>query len=59
LDLYPLVVKRKLKNVDVEFKVEVGYWAFIDHLHDYKIYGTLIKMFKLGVSKYLATTTWK
>jgi hypothetical protein len=38
--------KKKLKNVDVELQVEVGYWAFIDHLQDYKIYGTLIKMFK-------------
>jgi hypothetical protein len=39
--------KRKLKSVDAKFQVEVGYWTFTNHLHDYKIYGTMIKMFKL------------
>ncbi len=46
LDLYSHVEERKLKSVDVKFQVEVGYWAYIDRLQDYKIYGTLIKMFK-------------
>ncbi len=40
------VEKKKLKNVDVEFQTKVGYWASTNHLQDYKIYGTIIKMFK-------------
>jgi hypothetical protein len=45
LDLYPSVQKKKLKNVDARFQAEVGYWASINHLYDYKIYSTMIKMF--------------
>jgi hypothetical protein len=44
LDLYPYVQKNKLKNIDIEFQAEVGYWAFINHLQDYKIYVIVIKM---------------
>jgi hypothetical protein len=46
LDLYPPIDKSELKKVDAEFQAEVGYWASTNHLQDYKIYGTLIKMFK-------------
>ncbi len=45
LNDYPLVDKRELKGIDAKFQVEVGYWASYNHLHDYKIYGTMIKMF--------------
>ncbi len=48
--MYPFVAKGKLKNVDVEFQAEVEYWASTNHLQDYKIYGTMIKMF---MSKFL------
>jgi hypothetical protein len=39
------VCKKKLKNVDVEFQVGVRYWASTNHLQNYKMYGTMIKMF--------------
>jgi LysM repeat protein len=42
-EFYPLVERKKLENIDVEFQVEVGYWASLNHLQDYKIYGTMIK----------------
>jgi len=45
LDDYPLVDKRELKSINAKFQVEVGYWAFYNHLQDYNIYGTMIKMF--------------
>jgi hypothetical protein len=32
LDLYLFVEKRKLKNVDAKFQVEVGHWAPTNHL---------------------------
>jgi hypothetical protein len=38
---------KKLKNVDAKFQTKVGYWASTNHLQGYKIYGTMIKMFKL------------
>jgi hypothetical protein len=49
LDLYLSVEKKKVKNGDAKFKVEVGYQAFTNHLQDYNIYGIMIKY--LGVSK--------
>jgi LysM repeat protein len=39
LDDYPSIDIRKLKNIDVEFQVDVRYWASYNHLQDYKIYG--------------------
>jgi hypothetical protein len=47
LDLYPYVETRKLKTIDVEFQVAVGYGASSNHLSDYKIYKMAIKMFFL------------
>jgi hypothetical protein len=44
LDLYPIVKKKELKSVDAKFQIEVGYWASTNHLQDYKIYETRIKM---------------
>jgi hypothetical protein len=44
LEFYPLVKRRELKNINAKFQVEVGYWASSNHLHDYKIYGIMIKM---------------
>jgi hypothetical protein len=44
LDLYLFFFKMELKNVIVEFQARVGYWSSINHLQDYKIYGTMIKM---------------
>jgi hypothetical protein len=41
----PICQKKELKNVDLEFQIEVGHWASISHLQDYKIYGTMIKIF--------------
>jgi hypothetical protein len=38
LDDYLLVGRRKLKSIDVGFQVEVRYWAFYNHLQDYKIW---------------------
>jgi hypothetical protein len=37
--------ERELKMVDVKFQAEVGYHAPSNYFHDYKIYGTTIKMF--------------
>jgi hypothetical protein len=45
LEYYPSVEKKELKSIDEEFKAEVGYWASFNHLQDYKIYKTMIKMF--------------
>jgi hypothetical protein len=45
LDLYLSINKRKLKNVNIEYQTKVGYWASFNHLQDYKIYGTVIKIF--------------
>jgi hypothetical protein len=45
LDDYPSADKLELKNIDVEFQAKVGYWASYNHLHDYKIYEIMIKMF--------------
>jgi hypothetical protein len=39
------VAKVELKNVDAEFQAEVRYWASTNHLQDYKIHGTMIKVF--------------
>jgi hypothetical protein len=44
--IVPTYGKKKLKNVDAKFQVEVRYWAFTNHLQDYKIYGIVIEMFK-------------
>jgi hypothetical protein len=44
--------KEKLKSVDAKFQTEVGYWTFINHMQDYKIYGTLIKIF---ISEFLSS----
>ncbi len=45
LDLYPTIGKKEMKSIDVEYQVEVGYWAQRNHLQDYKIYVTMICMF--------------
>ncbi len=45
LDDYPSIDRRKLKRIDVEFHAKVRYWASYNHLQDYKIYGTMIRMF--------------
>jgi hypothetical protein len=47
LDLYPSIAKEEMKSVDAKFQVKVRYWASTNHLEDYKIYGTKIKMFML------------
>ncbi len=47
LEFYPLVERREMKSIDVQFQIEVGYWVSLNHLQDYKIYGTMIKMFCL------------
>jgi hypothetical protein len=43
LEDYPLVERRKLKNVDAKFQAKVGHWASSNHLQDYKIYGIVEK----------------
>jgi hypothetical protein len=45
LDLYPTSGKKEIKSIDVEYQVEVGYWAQRNHLQDYKICVTMICMF--------------
>jgi hypothetical protein len=45
LGFVPSIDRRELKNVDLEYQTKVGYWASFNHLQDYKIYGTVIKMF--------------
>jgi hypothetical protein len=32
LDLYPTIGKKEMKSIDVEYQVEVGYWAQRNHL---------------------------
>ncbi len=34
-----------MKSIDVEYQIQVGYWATRNHLQDYKIYVTVICMF--------------
>ncbi len=38
-------LKLCIKSVGAKFQADIRYWASINHLHDYKIYGTIIKMF--------------
>jgi hypothetical protein len=45
LDLYLVVEKKEMKSIDVEYQVQVGYWATNNHLQDYKIYVILKCMF--------------
>jgi hypothetical protein len=45
LDLYPYVETKEFETKDAEFQAKVGYKAYFNHLQDYKIYGTMIKMF--------------
>jgi hypothetical protein len=45
LDLYPIVGKKEMKSIDVEYEIQIGYWATRNHLQDYKIYATMICMF--------------
>jgi hypothetical protein len=44
LDLYPKVGKKEMKFIDVEYQVQVGYWARKNGLRDYKIYAIMISM---------------
>jgi hypothetical protein len=39
LNLYPKVGKKEMKLIDVEYQVQVGYWARKNGLQNYKIYG--------------------
>jgi hypothetical protein len=57
LDYYPSINRREFKNIDAKFQVELGYWAFSNHLQDYKINRTMIKNKLPGVSKQLVTTS--
>ncbi len=45
LDLYPKVGKKEMKFINVEYQVQVGYWARKNGLQDYKIYAIVICMF--------------
>jgi len=45
LDLYHVVEKKEMKSINVEYQVQVGYWATKNHLEDYKIYVIVICMF--------------
>jgi hypothetical protein len=45
LDLYPIVGKKEMKFIDVEYQIQVGYWVVRNHLRDYKIYVMVICMF--------------
>jgi len=60
--LYPSIQKRKQKSVNAEFQAKVKYWAFINHLQDYKIYLIVIKMFNLeflsSLSQPLGDNPW-
>jgi hypothetical protein len=45
LDLYLLVDSKKFKSINAKFQVKVGYLVYFNHLQDYKIHETMIKMF--------------
>jgi hypothetical protein len=45
LNLYHVVGNKEMKSIDVEYQVQVGYWATRNHLQVYKIYVTMICMF--------------
>ncbi len=47
MDLDLFIEQKKVKSVDAEYEAKVGYWVSFNHLQDYKIYGTMIKMFIL------------
>jgi hypothetical protein len=32
LDLYPIVKKKEMKSIDVEYQIQVGYWVARNHL---------------------------
>jgi hypothetical protein len=36
LDLYPIVKKKKMKSIDAEYQVQVGYWVARNHLQTTK-----------------------
>jgi hypothetical protein len=51
LNLYPLVKKENLLNINVAYKLKVEYWLANDCLQDYKIYVITIYMFNLKFLK--------
>jgi hypothetical protein len=38
-------MKKEMKSIDVEYQLQVGFWASKNHLQDYKIYVIVICMF--------------
>jgi hypothetical protein len=49
--MYPMEERREFKIIDVEIEVVVDYWGSSNYLQDYKIYGTVMKMF---ITKFLS-----
>jgi len=49
--MYPMEERREFKIIDVEIEVVVDYWGSSNCLQDYKIYGTVMKMF---ITKFLS-----
>jgi hypothetical protein len=42
LDLYSLIGQSEMAKVDIEFKIDVGYWVSKKELEDYNIYAIVI-----------------
>ncbi len=47
LDLYPTMDQRKMKVIDVDYNVRMGYWASRNNMQEYKVYAIVIQMFDL------------
>jgi hypothetical protein len=45
LDLYPVVDHSKMKVIDANYIVRIGYWALRNNVQEYKVYVTMIWMF--------------
>ncbi len=42
LDLYPTMDQRKMKVIDVDYNVRMGYWASRNNMQEYKVYAIVI-----------------
>lgn len=45
LDLYLTMDQTKMKAIDANYSVRVGYWALRNHVHVYKVYAIVRQMF--------------
>jgi hypothetical protein len=45
LHLYLVVDQKKMKMIDVDYSMRMGYSAPRNNMHEYKVYGIVIQMF--------------